>query len=510
MITTDVFADAQSRLAGLPRAHFINGAFVSSESAAEITVLNPATGTSLGTIPNGTTADVDAAVKSARAAFGDWSRRTPGDRAEVLFALADVVDANRDLLASMESINVGKPIDAAVEEIPVVSDCLRFMAGAARTAQAPATAQYAPGTMSYVRREPVGVVGAIVPWNFPLMMAAWKFAPILAAGNTLVLKPSQLTPFSILALVDLASEILPPGVLNVVLGRGSDIGDALSRHPDIDMVALTGSTRSGQLVAQSAAATIKRVHLELGGKAPIVVFPDADLDAAAETIVAAGYTNAGQDCGAATRVICHSSVSEALTQRLVSGADALTMGDPGGPDAVQLGPLIGASSRDRVASMVEQARLDGAVVATGGVVPDGPGFFYPATVVTNVAPGTEMAREEVFGPVISVETFTSDSEAISKANDVEYGLASSVWTKDQGRALRVTEALDFGTVWVNSHLVGATEMPWVGFGRSGYGRDNSIYALDDYCRTKHVMHAMGEPEGVTQFTSGPTKKDSDD
>ncbi|MFJ9824509.1 aminobutyraldehyde dehydrogenase [Streptomyces sp. NPDC101160] len=492
MITKDTLTEAADRIARVPRAHFIDGSFTTAVPDAGTTALiNPANEASLGTVPKGTPADVDAAVTAARRALPDWAGRTPAARAALLNQLADAVDAHLDLLAAIESINGGKPLAAVVEEIPVVSDSLRFMAGAARTAQAPAAGQYVEGQLSYIRREPVGVVGAITPWNFPLMMAAWKIAPVLAAGNTMVLKPSQLTPLTTLVLMELAADILPAGVLNVVLGSGSVVGEAMSHHPGIDMMALTGSVGSGRSVAEGAAATVKRVHLELGGKAPVVVYDDADLDAAVEGLIAAGYTNAGQDCGAATRVICHESVHDELVERLVRAAEALTMGDPAEGEHVVLGPVISAAQRDRIAGMVDRARRDGATVVTGGQIPDRAGFFYPPTVITNVAAGSEMAREEVFGPVISVESFATESEAIAKANDVVYGLAASVWTADHGRALRAVEQLNFGSVWTNSHLTVATEMPWVGFGHSGYGRDNATYALDDYTRTKHVMLAMG-------------------
>ncbi|MFF7441617.1 aminobutyraldehyde dehydrogenase [Streptomyces sp. NPDC008122] len=492
MITKDTLTEAADRIARVPRAHFIDGAFTTvGGDAGTIALINPANEASLGTIPSGTPAHVDAAVAAARRALPGWAGRTPADRAEVLHALADVVDANVDLLAAIEAINGGKPLAAASDEIPVVSDSLRFMAGAARTAQAPAAGQYAEGHLSYIRREPVGVVGAITPWNYPLMMAAWKIAPVLAAGNTMVLKPSQLTPLTTLVLMELAADILPAGVLNVVLGTGSIVGDAMSHHPGVDMMALTGSVRSGQSVAEAAAATVKRVHLELGGKAPVVIFDDADLDSAVETLAVAGYVNAGQECGAATRVICHEDVHDAFVEKLVRAAEALTIGDPAEGESIELGPVISAAQRDRIAAMVDRARRDGAKVLTGGQVPDRAGYFYPPTVITDVAAGSEMAREEVFGPVISVERFATESEAIAKANDVVYGLAASVWTADPGRMLRVVEQLDFGTVWANSHLAVATEMPWAGFGHSGYGRDNGTYALDDYTRTKHVMLAMG-------------------
>ncbi|MBC2641995.1 MULTISPECIES: aminobutyraldehyde dehydrogenase [unclassified Rhodococcus (in: high G+C Gram-positive bacteria)] len=493
MTPEKILADAQRRIDDLAPAHYIGGSFVASTGTETIEVTSPGDGARLGATSNGTAADVDAAVAAARAALPAWARLTPSSRAEALFRLADAIDEHADLLAALESLNVGKSYAYAAYEIPLISDCFRFMAGAARTTQAPAPGQYAEGRLSYVRREPVGVVGAITPWNFPLLMAAWKIAPVLAAGNTIVLKPAALTPFSTLILADLATGILPDGVLNIVVGEGATVGDAMSRHDDIDMMALTGSLRSGRLVAEGAATTVKRVHLELGGKAPVVVFPDADLDNLVQTLIEAGYGNAGQDCGAATRVICHEDVRDKLLEALVEAAGELRSGNALSGGDFELGPLISAAQRDRVADMVDRARKDGARVVLGGEVPDGPGFFYPPTILADVTSGSEMSREEVFGPVISVETFAADAEALAKANDVDYGLAASVWTHDSARALRFTEDLNFGSVWVNTHLNFTNEMPWAGFGKSGYGRDNSTYALDDYTRTKHVMLPIGAP-----------------
>ncbi|MFD9961869.1 aminobutyraldehyde dehydrogenase [Amycolatopsis sp. NPDC058986] len=493
MTPEKILAAAQRRIDDLAPAQYIGGGFVASTSAETIEVTSPGTGTRLGAAANGTAADVDAAVSAARTALPAWARRTPRARAEALFRFADVIDEHAELLAALEALNVGKSYAYATYEIPLISDCFRFMAGAARTAQAPASGQYVEGRLSYIRREPVGVIGAITPWNFPLLMAAWKIAPALAAGNTVVLKPSVLTPLSTLVLADLATGILSDGVLNIVTGAGATVGHAMSHHDGIAMMALTGSVGSGRQVAEGAATTVKRVHLELGGKAPVVVFPDADLDLLVQTLIAVGYGNAGQDCGAATRVICHEDVRDRLLEALAAAARELRSGNAALGEEFELGPLISAAHRDRVAAMVDRARQDGANVVLGGEIPEGPGFFYPATILADVASGSEMAREEVFGPVISVETFAVDAEALAKANDVEYGLAASVWTNDQARALRFTEDLAFGSVWVNTHLTFANEMPWAGFGRSGYGRDNSTYALEDYTRTKHVMLPIGAP-----------------
>lgn len=480
--------DARLRISSSSGGHFIDGRAVRG-AGEEFDVRNPATGTLLRRVTLGTPADVDVAVAAARRALPDWRRRPPADRARLLFALADVIDAETELFAAVETLNVGKPLAVAQAEIPLASDALRLMAGAVRTAQAPAAGEYAAGQLSFVLREAVGVVGAVTPWNYPLMMGVWKIAPALAAGNTVVLKPSELTPLSTLLFAELTQHILPPGVLNIVLGTGPVVGDALSSHPGVDMVSLTGSVASGRAVAANAAATTKRVHLELGGKAPVIVFADADLDEVAEAVTTMGFWNSGQECGSATRVLCEAGVHDALVERLVAHARALCLGDPSDDAEVTMGPLVSDAQADRVASAVSSAVAEGATVAAGGVRLDRAGSFYAPTVLTAIPEGSRILREEIFGPVITVEQFSGEADAIARANAVAYGLAASVWTENGARALRLVDDLDFGTVWVNSHLTLATEMPWGGFGASGYGRDMSTLALDDYTRTKHVMLA---------------------
>ena len=496
LLLEDGLTEARRRIATATGSHIIDGCPAPGRGE-EVDVLNPATSEVLRRVTSGTPADVDAAVAAARAASAGWRRRPPAERARLLFALADVIDAHTDLFAAIETLNVGKPHAVAQAEIPLASDALRFMAGAVRTAQAPAAGEYAEGHLSFVVREAVGVVGAVTPWNYPLMMAMWKVAPALAAGNTVVLKPSELTPLSTVVFAELAVDILPPGVLNVVLGTGPVVGEALTSHPGVDMVSLTGSVRSGRSVATNAAATTKRVHLELGGKAPVIVFADADLDEVAGTVATMGFWNSGQECGSATRVLCEPEIHDALVERLVAHAEALRVGDPA-QDGTTMGPLISDAQVERVASAVRVAVEGGAVLATGGTRPDRVGFYYAPTVLTRITEGSAILREEVFGPVITVETFSGEADAVARANAVAYGLAASVWTENGGRALRVVDGLDFGTVWVNSHLTLAAEMPWGGFGASGYGRDMSTLALDDYTRTKHVMLAKRDVGGTGQ------------
>ncbi|MFV0458352.1 MAG: aminobutyraldehyde dehydrogenase [Actinomycetales bacterium] len=470
-----------------PGGHFIDGRFQPGSSTGTIDVVDPCIGEAFTTVTEGTAADVDLAVAAAIAAQRDWRNRTPRERSEVLHRIADRIEANLDLLVRLESANCGKPLAVAQDDISSCVDTFRFMAGAVRAQSSMAAGDYAENHLSVILREPVGVVGVVTPWNYPLLMAAWKLAPILAAGNTAVLKPSEQTPLTTLKFAELVADLLPAGVLNVVTGYGPEVGARLSTHPDIDLVALTGSVGSGRAVARGAADSLKRVHLELGGKAPVVVFADADLDAVAASVREAGFWNAGQECGAACRVLVHESVAEELVAKLVAQVESLVVGDPAaGPD-VEIGPMVSQAHYDRVRGYLDRAREAGITAATGGSAVEGAGYFIEPTVLADVPAGAECALEEIFGPVITVETFATPEEAIDRANEVPYGLAASVFTEDARRALEVPRDLDFGTVWVNSHLVLATEVPWGGFKGSGYGRDLSLYALDDYSRTKHVM-----------------------
>lgn len=479
--------EARHRIDSLEKTHHIGGRFLTSAHDGKADVDNPATGEALCEVAQGSETTVDLAVQAAKAALPAWRSMTPAMRAGVLVRLADAIDENTELFAAIETLNVGKPISVSRAEIPVAADALRFMAGAVRTAQAPAAGEYTTGQLSIVQREPIGVVGSITPWNYPLMMAVWKFAPALAVGNTVVLKPSELTPLSTLLFAEIAADILPPGVLNIILGRGETVGEEIARHPGIGMVSLTGSVRSGRAVATAAAASLKRVHLELGGKAPVVVFADADLDAVAETVALMGYWNSGQECGSATRLLCEASVHDMVVDRVSEAVRKITVGDPADGDHIDMGPLISVQQRDRVGAAISGAVADGATITTGGAAIDRPGSYFEPTVISDIRAGQRIAREEIFGPVVTIERFESEAEAIERSNDVDYGLAASVWTENTRQALRMVDALDFGTVWVNSHLTLASEMPWGGFGTSGYGRDMSTLALDDYTRTKHVM-----------------------